>query len=195
MIPQFEIKEKFLELCNQVEMMLKLIEEGFKRDNLESLKKAETIGEKLDVTSLELTKYLVEERADKYVQPFISIPGNLERIGDDMDSLVNCIRTKIKNNIMFSERAVSEVIKLLEITMGLLTCTGDCIITRNKILSTYIEKEGKKLGKLAIEYATFHEERLLSGTCIPKSAPIFLDILDSLRNISWHLCEIAKKSY
>ncbi len=28
--------------------------------------------------------------------------------------------------------------------------------------------------------------------CVPKSAPIYLDILDSFRNILWHIREITR---
>lgn len=182
----------FLPICNQAREMLDLIHKGFARHNLDYLKDAGEIGGRIHEDSCKLTELLLEAD-NEGIKSFIPIPGYLERIGDELDSLVNCIRTKIRDGIMFSDRAVNEADALFKGILELLTCVGDCITTRNRVLAEHIDKEGERLGRLASEYATFHEERLISGVCIPKSAPVYLDILDSLRNIGWHLREVTRK--
>ncbi|MFQ5964915.1 MAG: hypothetical protein ACE5KZ_11610 [Candidatus Scalinduaceae bacterium] len=69
-----------------------------------------------------------------------------------MDSLFNCIRTKIRENILFSDKSISEAYKLLDKTKELLICLGDCVVTGNRVLAEHINREGKILCDLADEY-------------------------------------------
>jgi Na+/phosphate symporter len=47
--------------------------------------------------------------------------------------------------------------------------------------------------KLAEEYATLHEDRLITGECMPEASSIFLKMLDAIKDIAWNAKEIAVK--
>ncbi|MFQ5714398.1 MAG: hypothetical protein ACE5GU_10235 [Candidatus Scalinduaceae bacterium] len=192
MVSHDEIKNDTLEMINHTKEMLEMICKGFRTHNLESLKDIEGIGMKLHKESIDLTKSLLEEKSEEGIKHFIPIPGHLDKIGDGLDRLFNSVKKKIREDVLFSDKSVSEAYKLFEEIQELLTCLSDCITTCNRVLAEHIDSNGKKLCELADEYAIFHEDRLISGVCMPKSAPIYLDILDSFKSVIWHIREITR---
>lgn len=172
---------------NRAKRMIDLVRKGLAHHNLKDLGEAEEIGKDIDSRESELTALLAKKGS-----PLAVIPGHLERIGDNLESIINCVRTKINDGIMFSDRAVKEVDTLFKDTSELLWTLGDTIMTSNRVLLDHIMEKGKEMVDWANECATLHEERLVQGICMPKSAPIYLDILDSLKEISWHIRESAR---
>ncbi len=192
MIDQTKINSDLLGMLNHAKEMLDIIYDGFKKNSLKSLGKVEEVKEKLFKDSDILLKLLLEGKFEEGIKQLIPIPGHLDKIGDGLDRLFNSVKVKIREDILFSDKSVNEAYKLFDETMALLTCLSDCISTSNKVLAEHINNEGKRLGELADEYAIFHEDRLIEGVCMPKSAPVYLDILGSFKEIIWHTREITR---
>jgi len=192
MVSHDEIMNDTLGMINHTKEMLDMIYEGFRKNSLESIGKVEEIEEKLRKDSTDLTKSLLEEKPEEGIKHFIPIPGHLQRIGDGLGRLLNSVRKKIGEDVLFSDKSVTEAYKLFDEILEMLTCLNDCITTCNRVLAEHIDSNGKKLCELADEYAIFHEDRLISGVCTPKSAPIYLDILDSFKSVIWHIREITR---
>ncbi len=192
MIDQTKVHSDLLVILNNAKEMLGMINDGFRKDSLKSLGKVEEIRENLSKDSDILLKLLFEGKSEEGIKQFIPIPGHLDRIGDGLDKLYSTVKVKIKEGILFSDKSVNETYKLFDETTVLLTCLSDCVSTGNKVLAEHINKEGKKLGELADEYAIFHEDRLIAGVCMPKNAPVYLDILGSFKDVVWHVREITR---
>jgi Na+/phosphate symporter len=47
--------------------------------------------------------------------------------------------------------------------------------------------------KIANGYSEGHEERLIQGICVPKSSPIYLGIIESLKGVIVHILEVSGK--
>ncbi len=127
------------------------------------------------------------------LKPYISIPVHFLRIGENIENLSELIDKKIKDNILFSDKAVSEITFLLERLSDILRTSSDIILAKNIILKKYIEESESDIIKRAIEYATLHEDRLIEGLCLPVASSIYIHMLDAIKNISWHAKEIAVK--
>ena len=115
------------------------------------------------------------------------------KIVENLEKLSEIIDKKIRDNILFSDRAVKETVFLLQRLIEILSPTGDIILARNTFLSMYIEESQEGVGKMAREYATFHEERLIQGVCLPVSSSLYVNMLNAIKNIAWHAKEIAVK--
>jgi Na+/phosphate symporter len=100
----------------------------------------------------------------------------------------------VKENILFSERAIAEITYLLQRLKEIVKTATDLLHCENTILSSYVQESEANLVKSSIEYATLHEERLIEGLCLPVSSSIYITMLDCIRNIAWHAKEIAIKA-
>lgn len=176
-------------MCHQTRIMLQKVEKGFLVHSKELLEEADKIGKEIDVACVELTDSLVISAQ----KPLIPLPSDLERIGDSLESIIHSVSTKIKDKIMFSDKAVKEIESLFEGVAEILECLHNCFKTKSRILINHIIGQGKELSELTGSYSYAHQERLISGICIPKASPIYFDMIDSLRNIAIHICSMAER--
>ena len=169
--------------------MLGAVIKGFNRHDLSALNGAESVGVEIDKMEKELTPLILESirSEDDTKKGLTNFPGYMERIGDNLESILNTTRTKIKEGILFSDKAVNEINDLFEKTTELLKCIKDLLLTHNPVLLSYVIDKGAEYYDLATEYETEHEERLIKGVCLPRSSPIYLDIIDSLKEIIWYV--------
>ena len=128
---------------------------------------------------------------DPYVKSFLPVPDHLLKIVENIEKLSENIDKKIRDNILFSDRAVKETVFLLQRLIEILSPTGDIILARNTFLSMYIEESQEGVGKMTRDYATFHEERLIKGVCLPVSSSLYVNMLNEINNIAWHAKEIS----
>jgi hypothetical protein len=127
------------------------------------------------------------------LKPYASVYEHLVVIGKDIEKLAGLVERKICEGILFSHRAGEEVTFLMQRLTDLLGPTADIILARNEILGNYIRESEREIIKSAMEYATIHEERLIGGVCQPMASPLYLEMLDAIKNIAWNVREIAVK--
>ncbi len=120
-----------------------------------------------------------------------TIFNHLHFIGGTLGGLSDPIGKKIKDSVLFSDKAVSQTNYLFDHQGGLLRSLLDVIKTDNDFLKKYTLEEAQSLIQACGDFATEHEERLIEGVCLPQAAPIFLAILGGIRAISQREVDIA----
>jgi Na+/phosphate symporter len=195
MVSHDEIKNDTLGMINHTKEMLEMIYEGFRKHNLSSIGKVEEVEEKLYKDSECLLKSILRERSNEDIKHFIPLPEHFDRVGKGLNKLFNATKKKIREDALFSDKSVKEAYKLFDETLVLLKSVSNCISTSNGDLAKHMDGNGKRLCELADEYAIFHEERLIAGVCVPKSAPIYLDILESFRSVVWNVRKILQEFF
>jgi Na+/phosphate symporter len=132
-------------------------------------------------------------KEDNTLKKYVSIPQLLFGIGEHIEKLREIIDKKIKDDILFSDRAISELTTLLKRLNDLLRSTSDMLATENPVLIQHIQDSEQDVVKKAMEYATSHEDRLIEGLCLPIASPLFLNMLNSIRCIACNAKDIAMK--
>jgi Na+/phosphate symporter len=115
------------------------------------------------------------------------------RICEHLEDLADTLHKKARENILFSDRGVTEVCYLFQTLGDILRATADLILVQNPILIRYVLESEAVVEKVTIEYATQHEERLIEGLCLPLASPIYLRILDTFKGIAREAKGIAEK--
>ncbi|MFA5112100.1 MAG: hypothetical protein WC443_11880 [Desulfobaccales bacterium] len=139
-------------------------------------------------------KGLIAQKSEEEKPAFVkvhSILNHMEMIGDNIGGFADPIEKKIRNAVLFSDKAVTQTNFLFDQHSGLIRSLLDIIKTDNEFLKKYVLEEGRKLVQACIDFATEHEERMIEGLCMPQAAPIFLAILDRMRIVSQHEMEIT----
>jgi Na+/phosphate symporter len=171
-----------------------LLQNAFVFESSKSLDECETRAKEIHGTEKLLTEQLIENaKADPDLKVYVTVPGHTERIGDSIEDIIGCVRTKIRDGVLFSNKAVSETTFLMERLQDVLRNTSDIILSRNVILREYVKESAIEINRSANEFATMHEDRLIEGLCMPKASPLFLHMLDAIKGIAWHSREIAEK--
>ena len=193
-----EISGKMIEICRSLSEMLEMTFQAFRKSTEKSIKEAEEIRKEAQRNSSELTRFLVAKSSaaatgKEWVKPHISIVSSFDRIGYNIDGILDRLKKKVQEQMLFTDRAVKEINDIFQEAMNLLENLPDLILTQNKLLAQQMGEKGKLILKIADQYSEEHEQRLIEGVCVPKSSPLYLDILFSLKGIIVHILEISGK--
>jgi Na+/phosphate symporter len=193
-----EITEKMILVSQNLMKMLELAFEGFRGPIEKSFKEAEELNDRIHQYSSELTSFIISkspssERGREWAKSYLSIASSFDRMTYNIEGILDRLRTKSQNHILFSDRAVKEVNDVFQEAMRLLENLPNLITTQDKRLAQRIGEEVRSIFKIANGYSEGHEERLLQGICVPKSSPIYLGILESLKGVIVNTLEVSGK--
>lgn len=193
-----DTEEKLIRVTRSMIKMLELIFEGFRTLKEKSIREAEDVREEVRRNNTELTHFLVlksspDERGKEWAKPFLSMASSFDRMGFHMEGMLDRLKNMVQSHILFSDRAVKEVNDVFQEAMDFLEKLPDLILTENKGLAQHIGEQVRSVLKIANGYSEEHEERLIQGVCLPKSAPVYLGILESLKGIIVHTLEVSGK--
>jgi len=197
---------------------ISLLQNAFVFNSLEFLDECEAKAKKILQTERALTEEIIEDaKVDPDARRYVSVSGHIEKMVNFIEDIVGCIRTKIRDGIPFSDKAVLETTFLLARLQDVLRNTNNIILSRDVILREYVKdrhlhwssdqvplsrdvifreyvKEStSEINRSADEFVTMHEGRLIEGLCMPIASPLFLHMLDAIKGIARHAKETAEK--
>jgi Na+/phosphate symporter len=193
-----EIREKMLPVCENLKKMLALSFDEFRRPAEKSFKEAEEVKDKLLHDSSEFTSFVISkspstEKGREWAKPYLSIASSLDRMTHNIEGILDRLRTKSQKHLLFSDQAVKEVNDIFQEAMRLLELLPNLVATGDKLLAQRMGEEGRAILKIANGYSERHEERLIQGICVPKSSPVYLGIIESLKGVMIHILEVSGK--
>jgi Na+/phosphate symporter len=140
-----------------------------------------------------LTEGVVASQAQEArAKMYVGVPAHIGRIGDGLTRVAESLVGKIKGDILFSDKATGELDYLFGRTRDILVNVRDMVLAPNTLVARHMAESEKAVEKMADDYSTKHEERLIEGLCTPKASQLYLQMLDAFKTISWHSKEIAK---
>jgi Na+/phosphate symporter len=193
-----EVGEKMIRVCQSLIKMLELSFQGFRKHSEEALKEVEKVKDEIRKNSSELAHFLIlksspYEKGKEWAKPYLSMASSFDRMTFNIEGIVDRLKSKVQERILFSDRAVKEINDVFQEAMDLLESLPDLILTQDKLLAQHIGEQVRSVFKIANGYSEGHEERLIQGVCTPKSSPIYLGILESLKGIIVHTLEVSGK--
>jgi Na+/phosphate symporter len=194
------MSETWTELVHQMHTMgtktaecLALLQKAFIYSDRDSLDHCSAQLSAIRAGVPEISKKIADTvRQDQTKGVYADIPNRLLRICDQLEILVGMLRIKIDENILFSDRAITELSFLSQSLFEILNAATDLVLVKNPILIRYVQESEAMVGKTTAEYATRHEERLIEGLCLPVSSSVYLKILETLKGIAREAKSIAE---
>lgn len=182
------------EMSKDMEDCLSLLYNAFIYNKFSFIDEAEGIITRIRDAEKGLTDDLIAASpSDKVARLYSTVPSHFERIASNFEHMARALRIKIKEDLLFSDKAISEVNFLLNRVKEVLNTLSDLVLARNTYVANYIKESEREIERTATEFATLHEERLIEGLCLPKSSGVYILLLDSIKRIAWNAREIAEK--
>ncbi|HBV98648.1 MAG: sodium-dependent phosphate transporter [Peptococcaceae bacterium BICA1-7] len=147
-----------------------------------------------------ITDYIVKLSADKkmseeqsnYASILLQAVGDLERIGDHADNIVELAVYGKENNLNFSDEAQASIRSLAELTEQTLNMALTALENRDYTLARKVIKNEVIIDNLEREFRYGHIMRLNEGICSGAEGPVFLDILSNMERVGDHAVNIAE---
>ncbi len=191
-----EVAEKLVEVAQVLGGMLEQAFRAFRKPTEESMEEVENAVSQVRRSSAELIQFLIaksasEEKGKEWGKPYLSMASNFDRMTYNIEGLIRQLRFMARDQISFSDRGVKEINDIFQEAMDFLESLPELIQTQNKSLAQHIGEQVRSVMKILNAYAEEHEERLLRGICMPKSSPIYLGILESLKGVIVYTLEVG----
>lgn len=188
------LEEGLLVMVSKLLQMTDLLYKSFVLPDPGKMKTCETLGEEVHREEKDLTTAIVcsPRTTGEVLKTVLLFPGKLERAGDLLESMLNVARIKARDGIPFSDKAQGEMTQLFDNLKAMLKNFQDLIATLNLSVLDVLLTQQKQLAQMTIDFALAHEDRLIDGLCSPKASSLYLDILDSIRNINRHFRDMTE---
>ena len=192
--------ETWTELAHQMHTMgtktgecLSFLQKAFIHSDRESLNHFFAQLSAIRAEAPQLSKKVAETaRHDKTKEVYVDIPKHFLGICDHLEILAGMLKKMIDENILFSDRAITELSFLSQSLLEIQNAATDLVLVKNPILIRYVQESEAMVEKATTEYATRHEERLIEGLCLPVSSSVYLKILEALKGIAREAKSIAE---
>jgi len=189
-----DIKKDLYLLMHKAEQMLELTEDAFMKNKIGSLDEAESLATEIRSQEDALTEKLAKlAPSDSSARAIISVPVHIEKIAVSIERIVSNVRVKIKEGLLFSDKAIQETGRLLLKGKELLKKTGESIVTASPESMETVRADSDAILKMSNDFATSHEDRLVAGECSPKASSNYLCMLYAFEDIASHAKDAVNK--
>jgi Na+/phosphate symporter len=189
-----DVKKEIYLIMHKALEMVELTEDGFTKNKLSSLEEADELAKEIHEKEDTLTGMLANmSAANPDARALLTVPSHIEKIATSIKRITENSRSRIREGMLFSDRAILETGKLFTKAKEVLKKSGESAVTgsKNTIASTLQEID--TIERMANDFATAHEERLVTGECSPKSSSTYLCILYAFEDMGAHLKDATKR--
>lgn len=189
-----DIKKDIYLLLNKAGQMLELTEEAFVKNKVASLDQADELAREIHSKEDALTEALAKTAASNgEARTLLPVPGYVEKIATSIERIMENTRGKIKDALLVSDKGMQEAAKLFAASREVLKKAGEAVVTGTKPGADAVIKESDAVIQMTNDFATSHEDRLVTGECSPKSSSMYLCVLYAFEDIAGHTKEAIKK--
>lgn len=189
-----DLKKEIYLAMHKAQEMIELTEDGFMKNKLASLEQADELAKEIYAKEDILTATLAKMASgNSEARALLTIPSHIEKIATNIKRITESTRGRIKEGMLFSDKALNETSKLFTKTKEVLKKTGEAAITGTQTTIDSVLAESEAMERMANNFATAHEERLVTGECSPKSSTTYLCILYAFEDMGAHLKDSVKR--
>jgi Na+/phosphate symporter len=190
-----EITDRVSKLFEETVPILHNIYRGFVGQKINLLKESKlAFRESLKKQLPEIHKLVEDKDKNEAEKRFVIALPHLQRIALALDNLVEKMETKVEANILFTQKALDEIKQIMVAVEAEFTDVKDYCMTKNPILKTQIQADLEKVGKIIDDFDTVHQNRIITGVCMPKASYLYIDMTDSLKRMARELAAFADKA-
>jgi Na+/phosphate symporter len=189
-----EIKKELYLLMHKMLEMLDLAEDGFTKHKLSTLTEADELAKEIHAKEDSLIAALAEIAAtDNEARALLAIPSLIANTTISISRITEGCRTRTKDGLLFSDKAISEAKKLFSTAKNILKHAGESTVTAAKASIDTTLMESDALMRMANEFATAHEERLVAGICKVSCSSTYLRMLYAFEDIGAHMKDVVQR--
>jgi Na+/phosphate symporter len=189
-----DLKKEIYLVMHKAQEMLELTEDGFMKNKLASLEQADELAKEIHAKEDILTATLAKmASANSEARALLTVPAHIEKIATSIKRITENTRVRIKEGMLFSDKAINETGKLFTRAKEVLKKSSEAAVTGAQTTFESVLADSDAMERMANDFATAHEDRLVTGECSPKSSSTYLCILYAFEDMGAHLKDAVKR--
>jgi Na+/phosphate symporter len=189
-----DLKKEIYLLMHKAQEMLELAEEGFMKNKLTSLDHANELAREIHAKEDALTAALAKMAStNSEARKLLSVPVLIENIANSIKRIDEGTRVRIKEGMLFSDKAINDTGKLFAKTKDVLKKSAEVAVTGAKAAAESVCAESDSVERMSEDFATAHEDRLVTGECSPRSSSTYLNMLYAFEEMGSHIKDAVTK--
>jgi Na+/phosphate symporter len=189
-----DLKKEIYLILHKAQSMLELTEQGFLKNKVSFLDQAEDLAKEIHTQEDALTAALAKmAAANAEARSILAVPAYIEKIATSIKRIIESSRERIKEGLLFSDKAIHESRILFTKAEEILKKASEAAVTGAAATSESVLAEANALERMANDFATSHEERLVTGECSPKSSSNYLCLLYAFDDMGAHIKNTVMK--
>lgn len=190
-----ELTNRFCSLFEETLPILTNIYKGFAGQKINLLKESRSKFREVWKNRLPAVEKLIGDTEKNGVEKkFVVLLPHLQRVALAIDNLVDKMEIKVETHILFTQKALDEIKQLMVAVGAEFTDVKDYCMTKNPVLKEQIRTDMEKIRKMIYEFEMVHQNRLITGVCMPKASYLYIDMTDSLKRMAKELGDFAEKA-
>jgi len=193
------IRKDINEMAGLTFSMLRSTYKGFLEHDVDILAKVLKDEDKLNDMEKSINLSLSEKSQGKItasdkknIMLLTSIVTDLEEIGDYIKDMVERIEIKIEEKLLFTEEALADYKHLYSVVQTALYDTVNSLKMNDKNFASRILCGREHANRLVERYRKNHAQRFVAGKYDPRTANMYLNLLDFTGQVFNHTLSLAK---
>ncbi|EEL51994.1 MULTISPECIES: Na/Pi cotransporter family protein [Bacillus cereus group] len=120
-----------------------------------------------------------------------SVVGDIERVGDHVENVVELVDSQISNRVTLSDEAMAELNEMLELTTSTLQDAIHALTNFDTALAQTVITKERKIDQMERVLRKRHVLRLNERSCSGDASIIYVDMVSNLERIGDHAVNIA----
>ncbi|PIE55322.1 MAG: Na/Pi cotransporter [Dethiosulfovibrio peptidovorans] len=140
----------------------------------------------------ELWERHISSELSQVLSSYVNGLGDIERIGDHAQNLMETYEYKRENKLSFSEKGMSEFNQMYQLVRSSLALSLEAVETEDLKKANYVaEILEEEVDDMEQKLRKSHIRRLNEGSCSPSAGVVFIDILSNFERIGDHAHNLA----
>jgi phosphate:Na+ symporter len=190
-----ELTNRFCSIFDETLPILNAIYKGFAGHKLNVLRESRIKFREVLKKQLPFSQKLIEDKdKDDLEKKYVNLVPHLQRVALAIDNLIDKMEIKVETRVLFSQKAIDELKQLMVAVGTEFTDVRDYCLTKNPVLQEQIRMDMEKIRKMVDGFEIIHQNRLITGVCMPQASYLYIDMTDSLKRIAKELSVFADKA-
>jgi phosphate:Na+ symporter len=190
-----ELTNRFCSIFDETLPILNTIYKGFVGHKLNVLRESRVKFREVLKKQLPFSQKLIEDKdKDELEKKYVNLVPHLQRVALAIDNLIDKMEIKVETRVLFSQKAIDELKQLMVAVGTEFTDVRDYCLTKNPVLQEQIRMDMEKIRKMVDGFEIIHQNRLITGVCMPQASYLYIDMTDSLKRIAKELSVFADKA-
>jgi Na+/phosphate symporter len=188
-----EMNERIAKVFEETVPILRNIYKGFVTQKIGLVKDSRVqFRESLKRRLPEVEKLVEMKEKSEAETKFLILLPHLQRVALAIDSLCDKMEAKVEGNILFTQKALDELKELMETVGAEFIEVKDYVSTKDRALKDQIRAHRDAVWQRIADFDLVHQNRLITGVCMPQASYLYIDMTDSLKRMATELNAFAE---